>query len=51
MKDYIKTKPEFLLFSEINGNKDTVYYKKGRHEYVNKFRPRARKILGFKFYP
>jgi hypothetical protein len=51
MKAYIKTKPEFLLFSEINENKDTVYYKKGRHVYVNKFRYRAKKVLGYKFYP
>lgn len=48
---YIKAKPEFLLFSEINGNKDTVYYKKGRHVYVNKFRRRTRKVLSYKFYP
>lgn len=48
---YIKTEPEFLLLNEMNGNKDTVYYKKGRHIYVNKFRYRTRKFLGYKFYP
>ncbi|MEO8820898.1 MAG: hypothetical protein ABI374_08665 [Ginsengibacter sp.] len=47
----IKAKPEFLLFSEMNGNKDTVYYKKGRHEYVNQFQFRTRKFLGYRFYP
>lgn len=47
----IKAKPEFLLLSERNGNKDTMYYKKGRHIFVNKFRYRARKVLGYKFYP
>lgn len=54
-KDYKATsvtgKPEFLLFCKINGNTDTVYYKKGSHIYMNKFHYRARKVLGYKFYP
>ena len=44
-------KPEFLFFSKIDGDVDTVYYKKGSRILINKFRYRAKKVLGYKFYP